>query len=70
MILNFQESNIMSTERTFNILKKLSEPTTWAGLFTFISAFATGGAEMILTAPGLSQTLACIALVLANEQKG
>lgn len=68
--LNLQESNIMSTERTFTILTKLSEPTTWAGLFTFVSVFATGGAEMILTAPGLCQTLASIALVFANEQKG
>lgn len=70
MMLNLKESKIMSTERTFSILTKLSEPTTWAGLFTFVSAFTAGGAEMILTAPGLSQTLAAIALVLANERKG
>lgn len=70
VILNLQESNIMSTKRTFNILTKLSEPTTWAGLFTFVSAFAAGGAEMMMTASGLCQTLASIALVFANEQKG
>lgn len=47
--------------------KKLSEGTTWAGLFTIAAAIATGGVSVLTDPALLTQIAGGIALVIARE---
>lgn len=52
---------------TVSIRKRLSEPTTWAGIFTMLAAAMTGGTSLLTDPTVLTQVATGIALVLAKE---
>lgn len=52
---------------TVSIRKRLSEPTTWAGILTVLTAAMTGGTSLLTDPTVLTQVAAGIALVLAKE---
>lgn len=53
--------------RSQQVKKKLSEPTTWAGLLTVAAAIASGGASVLADPAMLAQVASGIALVFARE---
>lgn len=62
-----KESIASTPALTVSIRKRLSEPTTWAGVLTVLAAAMTGGTSLLTDPTVLTQVAAGIALVLAKE---
>lgn len=65
--MKLQTNGPVGTTPKRSIKQMVTEPTTWAGLFTIGMAVATGGASLLTDPQLLAQVAAGLSLVLAKE---